>query len=189
VRDRHLLSDAVLLEQLVLDQGWALREIFDRYWERLYAIAYNRLGTAQGAEDVVQEVLSTLWIRRHDVQIDHLARYLSAAVKYAVFYEIRKAERRSITRLDADQDHLISPGLTPEDALLFKGFTQQLESEIDSLPEKCRLVFRYSRDEGLSNKQIAEKLQISNKTVEAHISRAIRHLRTVFKGPGSFISF
>ncbi|QEC71380.1 sigma-70 family RNA polymerase sigma factor [Arachidicoccus ginsenosidivorans] len=189
MQDRHLLSDAVLMEQLVLDQAWALREIFDRYWERLYGMAYNRLGTEQGAEDVVQEVLSALWIRRHEVKIDHLGKYLSAAVKYAVFYEIRKAQKRRVTRLNTDQDHIVNPGFTPEDALLFKGFTRQLESEINSLPEKCRLVFQYSREEGLTNKQIAEKLQISNKTVEAHISRAIRHLKTVFKGPGSFISF
>lgn len=189
MQDTHLLSDAALLEQLALDQGWALREIFDRYWERLYAVAYNRLGTGQAAEDVVQEVLSALWIRRREVQIDHLGKYLSAAVKYGVFYEIRKQQRDKALQMQVSYDERHTRQLTPEDELLYKGFIAQLEREIDSLPEKCRLIFRYSRDEGLSHKEIAEKLTISTKTVEAHISRAIRQLRTAFKGPGSFISF
>lgn len=189
MQDQHLLSDAALLEQLALDQGWALREIFDRYWERLYGIAYNRLGTEQGAEDVVQEVLSALWVRRKEVQIDHLGKYLSAAVKYAVFYEIRKQQRRTALQMEVSHNDQHNRPLTPEDTLLYKGFIDQLEKEIDSLPEKCRLIFRYSRDEGLTHKEIAEKLELSTKTVEAHISRAIRQLRTAFKGPGSFISF
>jgi len=189
VHDQHLLSDAALLEQLALDRQWALREIFDRHWERLYAVAYNRLGTQQGAEDVVQEVLSALWVRRKEVHIDHLGKYLSAAVKYAVFYEIRKQQRRAEVHEQLSLKNHYSQQLTPEDALLYKGFIAQVEREIDSLPEKCRLIFRYSREEGLTNREIAKKLQLSTKTVEAHISRAIRQLRTAFKGPGSFISF
>jgi len=189
LQDPHLMSDAVLVEQLALDHEWALREVYDRYWERLYAMAYNRLGTQQGAEDVVQEVLTALWIRRHEVKIDQLARYLSAAIKFSVFYEIRKRQRLQKVALTPDQQQLVSPALTPEDALLYKGFIAQLETELARLPEKCRLVFKYSREDGLSNKQIAEKMALSVKTVEAHISRAIRQLRTAFKGPGSVISF
>lgn len=189
MQDPHLLSDTVLLEQLALDQGWALREIFDRYWERLYAVAYNRLTTQQGAEDVVQEVLSALWVRRKEIQVDHLGKYLTAAVKYGVFYELRKQQKRADMQLQVayrNQDQL---ALSPEDALLYKGFMAQLDSEIDRLPEKCQLVFRCSREQGLSNKEIAEKFQLSTKTVEAHISRAIRQLRTAFKGLGGFVSF
>lgn len=189
MQNQHLLSDGALLEQLALDHEWALREIFDRYWERLYAVAYNRLTTVEGAEDVVQEVLSALWIRRKKVQIEHLGKYLSAAVKYAVFYEMRKQERRRQLQTQVAYSDSQARALTPEDQLLYKGFMAQVESEINSLPEKCQLVFRYSREEGLSNKEIAEKMELSTKTVEAHMSRAIRQLRTAFKGPGSFISF
>ena len=189
MQDQHLMSDAALLEQLALDRQWALREIFDRYWERLYAMAYNRLGTEHGAEDVVQEVLSALWVRRRETRIEHLGRYLSAAVKYAVFYEMRKAQRRHAMQQQVEFLHAGNNALTPEDELLYKGFVAQIERELRHLPEKCRLVFQYSREEGLSNKEIAEKLQVSTKTVEAHISRAIRQLRTAIKGPGGFVSF
>lgn len=183
------LSDTALVEQLALDNQRALREIFDRYWERLYAVAYNRLRMEEAAEDVVQEVLTALWVRRHEVQIEHLDRYLATAVKYAVFYEIRKRRRRE--ELETNMEYLQQGRqfLSPEDTLLYKGFMEQIETEMNRLPEKCKLVFQYSREHGLSNKEIAEKLQISPKTVEAHISRAIRQLRTAFKGPGSFLNF
>ena len=189
MKDWRSLSDAALLEELTLDNQEALRVIFDRYWERLYAVAYNRLNTEEAAEDVVQEVLSALWIRRHEVVIEHLDRYLATAVKYAVFYEIRKERRRAALENSVEYLHLGEQPMSPEDTLLYKGFMESIDGELSRLPEKCRLVFKYSREEGLSHKEIAARLNISPKTVEAHISRAIKQLRSAFKVFGCFLNF
>ncbi|HTN35876.1 MAG TPA: sigma-70 family RNA polymerase sigma factor [Arachidicoccus sp.] len=191
MKDWQKYSDAALLDYIALDDAGAFQEVFRRYWEKLYGVAYNRLKSSQAAEDVVQEVLSLLWIRRKESAIQHLGKYLTTAVKYCVFYEIRKIQQRSAQEQNYAQmgAGALVRQLTPADELLFKAFVQELELEKGKLPEKCRLVFHYSRELGLSNKEIAEKLKLSPKTVEAHISRAIRQLRTTFKGPGAFIFF
>jgi RNA polymerase sigma-70 factor (ECF subfamily) len=65
-----------------------------------------------------------------------------------------------------------------------------LQKEVNKLPEKCKLVFQYSREHGMSNKEIAEQLQLSAKTVEAHITKALKHLRAALKGTTSlFFNF
>lgn len=177
------------MEEVTRGDQSAFKEIFKRYWEKLYAIAYNRLQSKQGAEDVVQDVLSTLWIRREETRIEHLGKYLATAVKYCVFYEIRKKQLQETMKQGFEHVYTNIQQLTPADDLLYNAFVQELELEKNKLPQKCKLVFQYSREYGLSNKEIAEKLNLSPKTVEAHITRAIRQLRTAFKGPKNFIFF
>lgn len=182
----HELSDIALLQRLQQADEAAYTEIFHRYWEKLYAIAYNRLRIRTAAEDVVQEVLASLWVRRKELDIRHLSGYLATATRYAVF--------RQISRLLPDQpldnpdvQQLIS---TPDSDLLdFYRLQQRLGNAIDELPEKCRLVFLYSRRDQYSNKEIAATLQLSEKTVEAHLTKALKHLRLRLKDVYPYFSF
>jgi len=69
-----------------------------------------------------------------------------------------------------------------EDRLHFRYIIDMVENEIENLPEKCRLIFKLSRHDFLSNKEIAERLQISESTVEKHINKALKRLREISKG-------
>ena len=150
----------------------AYAEIFHRYWDTLYAIAYNRLSSKQEAEDIVQEVFASLWKRRFDLDIKSLQSYLATATKYAVFQSWRKALKQSSLNHRVQVSNLDGPGIVEA------GFMQEiLSKEINRLPEKCRLVFKYSREEGLSNKEIAEEMNISVKMVEAHLTKALKQLK------------
>jgi RNA polymerase sigma-70 factor (ECF subfamily) len=185
VHDYKTYSDDQLLRLVQADDEFAFKEIFERYWRKLYAIAYNRIQTTHSAEDIVQEVLTMLWIRRADLEINSLNNYLSTAVRYNIFHEFRKNNQRnkledSLKFLNQNQSTA-----TIEEELRFKVIQQNLQSEINKLPEKCKLVFRYSRELGMSNKEIAQQLQLSGKTVEAHITRALRHLRAALKRTSS----
>lgn len=187
--DYKTYSDDQLLQLIQSNNELAFKEIFERYWRKLYAIAYNRLHTTQSAEDIVQEVLTMLWIRRTDLKIENLNNYLSTAVRYNVFYEVRKNIKK--TELQHSLNIVYeNQQFTIEEELRFKVIQEHLQKEISKLPEKCQLVFKYSRELGMTNKEIAHQLHLSSKTVEAHITKALKQLRSALKGTFSiFFTF
>ncbi|SFE84469.1 RNA polymerase sigma-70 factor, ECF subfamily [Chitinophaga sp. CF118] len=173
-------SDEELLQ--ILQQrrdAAAFTSLYERYWEKLVTLAYVRLQSTMDAQEVVQEVFLDIWKRSDTIQLRHsFHTYISAALKYKIitFLAKRKNEtdRQSMLNLpEADT--------STEQWLSYQQLQDELESTVTALPEKCRLVFRLSRENGLSEKQIAQTLNISVKTVEAHISRALKTLRTSLK--------
>lgn len=181
------LSDIALLEKLQQSDESAYTEIFHRYWEKLYAIAYNRLRIRTAAEDVVQEVLASLWIRKSELDIRHLSAYLATATRYAVFRQLsRLLPDHPIDTADIAQQLVALPDM---DHLDYCRLQERLGLEIAGLPEKCRLVFLYSRRDQYSNKEIAAALQLSEKTVEAHLTKALKHLRVRLKDVYPYLSF
>ncbi|GAA4300121.1 sigma-70 family RNA polymerase sigma factor [Compostibacter hankyongensis] len=169
-------TDDELLQLVKVSDETAFAEIYRRYWHKLYAVAVYHLHAGPGAEDVVQEVLAGLWLRRTELEITSLYAYLAAATRYAVFRQVaRKNRERHILR-----------GLSPEpvaveEEIRVHFLQEMIREEVNRLPEKCRLVFRCSRDKGMSNKVIARKFGISEKAVEKHITYALRQLRTQLK--------
>lgn len=154
----------------------AFTEIYDRYWEKLFAIAFNRCNDLLDAEEIVQNVFFSIWKRRAQLDLQYkLSTYLSVAVKYQVINVLGKKYHR--------QSHLqgLSTNEPMEEStelwLNEKELRGQIEKGITALPEKCRIVFLMSRNEGKSAKQIAKELGISQKTVEAHLGKALRDLR------------
>jgi len=165
---------------LLLKEGneLALSALYLRYWDKLLIVAANRLDDPAEAEECVQDVFFRLWQRRDDLQLSHsLATYLTVAVKYRVInamdkqYRLRNRMERSYAEL---ADHQV---FSAEDYLLEKELSVQIAAAVNKLPEKCRIVFKLSREQGMTHKQIAAELDIAEKTVEAHISKAMKDIR------------
>jgi len=177
------LMDLVRLD----DNRLAFSEIYNRYWDKIYLVAANTLCSAEDAEECVQDVFCSLWNRRHTVQLKYsLYTYLAVAVKYRVINTLASAyqQRAKSFQRDLDDLQLFTP--SSDAMLLEKELFQELESALLLLPEKCRLVFRMSREDAKSHKQIAEELNISVKTVNNHLTKAIKDL-TSFIGSTSLI--
>lgn len=184
--NREALSNEKLLSLLRSDDQAAFNEIYTRYWQTLYAVAYNRLRDQQKSEDAVHDVFSSLWGNRHKSEIGNLAAYLATAVKFRVLENIRKEsykekyiQDRSIS--DPEESNDIS------ETLHYKRLLQAINEEVENLPERCRLVFKYSRKENMPLKQIASEMNLSTSTVENHLNRALKRLRLVVKKLGSGI--
>ena len=164
----------------------AFAEIYHRYWELLLGMAYNRLKNRQAAEDVVHDVFAGIWINRNKQDITVLRSYLATAVKYRILKEVRKAAlaRHHSQRLPAMQ---VSSDM--DAALDHKSILILLHKEVEILPEKCRLVFRYSREQGMTVREIAEKMHTSPKTVENQLNKALRRLRLTLRNLPFFLFF
>lgn len=151
----------------------AFTRLYNQYADQLYHTAYNILRNREVCEDVVQEVFIKLWDKHQTLEIRHIKAYLYAAVRNGVLMVIRNGKVNvSVAELEA----LAGPD-SPLDHVLQKELIHSLEREISTLPKKCREIFCLSRKEGLSNKEIADSLKISVKTVENQLTIALRRLR------------
>lgn len=170
-------SDKISIKRLKEDDESALTIIYNTYWKLLYASAFNILKNKELSEDVVQNIFISLWNNRKQLEIKvSLKSYLYASTRYHVFAVIRKNKSISQIELLDDVDNRIKK-TSPETKLMFKELVEQINSVIDSLPDKCRKVYKLSREEQLSHKEISQKLNISTKTVENHITKALKTLR------------
>lgn len=143
--------------------------------ERLCRFVYRFVGDRETAEDVVQEVFLAIWERKHEWKHEDPLPYLYRAAHNKAISQARHAEVhvRFEARVLADEG--VSEAADAE--LRHSELSKALADAIERLPEKCRLVFRMSREQGLTHAQIAEALDLSTKTVESHIWRALTSLR------------
>ncbi len=186
MRNLETLSDQELLRLLRSEDQSGFNEIYNRYWQTLYALAYNRLRDPQNSEDVVHDVFSSLWSNRHKSEINNLGAYLATAVKFRVLGSIRKEHFKQnylqhISLSEGNETHDIS------EALHFKRVLEAINEEVENLPERCRLVFNYSRKDNMPLKQIASEMNLSASTVENHLNKALKRLRLVMKKLGSAV--
>lgn len=149
----------------------AFIDIYNKFWQKLFVIAYNRLNSRPAAEDIVQDVMICLWKRKDQLEINNLESWLAMATKYSVLRQLAKYGPRRISRIDSDADTACIEELD------FRHYDKMIKEGVKELPPKCKIVFEYSRNHGLTNKQIAGKLSISVKTVEKHITKAIHKIR------------
>ncbi len=123
----------------------------------------------------------SIWTRRKSLKLTHsLATYLSVAVKYKVINHLARKHRMQL-QLDELTNTTAATENSTSNWLDEKELRIQLEKGINKLPEKCRIVFLLSRDENKTYAEIAAQLNISQKTVEAHISKALSTLRQDLK--------
>lgn len=169
-------NDIQLTERLRSGDAAALTGIYQKYWEPLFMAAFNILKDKAACEDIIQEIFIKLWNKRSEIEISvSLKAYLYASTRYEVYRQIRSgAIRESI--FDDLYERLHSPSFYG--SLEHKELLAQISSIVDTLPEKCKEVYKLSREEHLSHKEIASLLNISTKTVENHLTKALRLLRT-----------
>jgi len=171
-------SDEYLMQLIREGDERAFSVLYDRYWDRLYTRAYHRLSDEIEAEEVVQDVFLSIWARRAQLEVRSSAgSYLSVAVKYQIINKLAKRKRVSSFKESFVKSITVSENTT-DLWLSEKELRERLEIHINELPDKCRLVFKMSREEGLNAKQISEELCLAEKTIEAHITKALKILRS-----------
>lgn len=176
------LNDAQLIARLQMSDVCAITEIYNRYWKKLLAIAYNHIGDKDDAEEVVQTVFIKLWDKRNEILIGQLSNYLATAVKYSVFTMIQKKNRKE----EVGQFYVMNhQSQDYEEEEIYTNFLRQyIKGVVEELPDRCKLVFTYSREQGKTIPEIATTMNIAEKTVEAHLTKALRKIKLSLKAIG-----
>ena len=167
--------DKHLVEAVKKGDKSAFRKIFDKYYQILLATAINLLGDVNAAKDAVQEVFFELWKKREQINIhSSLEAFLKRSVINRSINIINK--RKRIASID-NISEAKNQGPTADQLVEAKDLQKVINKAMEKLPDKCRLVFTMRRLENLPVKVIAEKLDISTKTVENQITKALKIMK------------
>ena len=168
-----------LLSSLKNGEIKAFEIIYDRFADRLYQYIFRRIRNREVSEEIVQEIFVSLWKKRETLEITlSLDAWLFGAAKYSILSYIRSEHVRKkyvahfmlFARQYFDN--------SSEELMDLKDLQANIESTISQLPEKCRTAFHLSRMEHEPIARIAERMNISQRTVENYLSQALKHLRT-----------
>jgi RNA polymerase sigma-70 factor (family 1) len=185
------LSDEILLVQLRTGDEAAFREIYKRYWKKLYAVARSKVESLDAVEEIVQTIFLKLWERRNEQRIEQLEAYLFTAVRYAAINHIKSAMIHE-KYVDYANIHLPEASSTTEEQMDLDELIEAVEKQLNDLPEKTRQIFRLNRLEYHSVKEISSSLEVPVRTVEYHLSQAIKALRIHLRDyilPGLLVFF
>ncbi len=170
-------SDESLVASIRAGDHAAFQSLFHRHYGSLCAFAFRCVGSAEVAEDVVQDVFMYLWRQRDILAIDGSVRgYLFSATRNAATSQMRHS--RVVQRTTPDVIALFDRApITPDRILAVSEATASLQRAIARLPERCRLIFTLQREQSMSYAEIASTLGISVKTVDVQMGRALKALR------------
>ena len=169
------------MKLLSQDNEEAFDALYTRHWEDLYKSAFFILRDQDASKDIVQDIFIWIWEHRNNLEIQTLKSYLKAAVKFKVANYIRSGNIRDSFFDELTGNQSLSSLPSSEEMAEIKELKYIIQKAIDDLPEKCREIFRLSRDERLSNQEIANRLGISVKTVESQMTIALRRIRTTIE--------
>lgn len=173
-------TDQELLALIKEGDEHAYAAVFHKYWDKLLVVAGRRLNDQDEAEEVLQDIFLNLWKRRQQLELrvsfDH---YFAVALKFEIINRMARQAREASRNEGYTYTHteVVADASGNFDLELLKS---QLEATIQTLPPKCQLVFRMSREAEMTNKEIATDLGITEKAVEKHMSSALKTLRTRF---------
>ena len=167
-------------EKTVENHSAYFQQLFRDHYEPLCARAFQMVHDRKASEDIVQDVFLALWERREEVDFDRpLLPLLFVAVNNRAIVLLRSKKWRGgesgLDELDVCIRTLVADHI--EEEFQLSQLSEEIDCCISGLSEQCRRVFLLSRTTGLKNREIAERLNISVKTVEKHIGAALSQLR------------
>ena len=172
-------NEIEVLRQLALGHSSAMDYLFDTYYEGLCNKALRYVKDSVKAEDIVQDIFLNIWKKRENLSIQiSLKAYLSRCVTNRSLNHLRD-NRKYMVELE---ETLVDNSFGVEEDIYYKETEKIISKCINRLSPRCRQVFIMNRIEQMKYKEIASELDVSVKTVEHHIAKALAYLRTQFGG-------
>lgn len=152
----------------------AFAQLFHHYRDRIYSVAFKLTGSEHIAEETVQDVFLKVWIKREGLTaISDFNAWLFIVARNTIYSQLRTQSRK------ADEIRQPYTALTSsvDEAFEEKELASLLHEAVERLPLQQRAVYRLTKDQGLSNQQVAKKLKIAPETVKKHLQYAMRRIR------------
>lgn len=171
-----ILTDDELIVLFKHGSESAFKEIYSRYWKSVFQVAYKKVHHKELAEELTQNLFVELWRKREDITVISISNYLFGSLKYSIINHYKAQLVRA-----KFQDHLKVQHHDSVDntdyLLMLNELTDALSEGIARLPKKTGEVFKLSRMEHYSVKDISRELNISEKAVEYHITQSLKSMR------------
>lgn len=169
-------SDEALLRLIKADSQKALEELFEKYYDRLCDFAFQYVKSIDLSEEIVSDVFLKIWERRHRLNISkNLKGYLYTATRNQALNYLEKQDNE-LESLTENAREIESGKYHPDEELIFKELENRLEALINTLPPRRKIIFKLSRLEGFTYKEIAGILSISIHTVQNQMVAAVKTL-------------
>ena len=188
------IQEDLLKKQIESGNQEAFRQVYHYFYKRLLQFALVLTKNKEAAEELVEDVFIKFWKNRKNVaNIQNLKIYLYTATKNTCLNFLSSKANESITKpFDAINIEL-SDSICPEQLLIYQETFTRIKKAIETLPPKCKIIFKLIREDGLKYKEVAEILNLSPHTVDAQMTIAIRRIATIVRGefdklPGNHIS-
>ena len=166
------------LQQIAAGDEAAFRQVYLSFYKRLYQFARAIVKTREPAEEIVEDVFIRIWQQREQLpSIRNLRVYLYTATKNTALNYLSKKARESITEpFDHIQIELNGSAVNPEQILITAEMYKKIQKAVESLPPRCKMIFKLVREDGLRYKEIAEILNISVNTIDAQMAIAVKRI-------------
>ncbi len=172
------LTDADILSAIQQGNERVFEVVFRKYYQALCNYGFGLLKDMDDAEEIVQSIFTKLWEQRAEIEITvSLKSYLYRAVHNTCLNRIKHLKIQDTYRQHVGDFLTLNHG-SATDELYKSELEQRIAAAIEKLPEQCKLIFRMSRFEELKYQEIADQLNLSIKTVENQIGKALKILRT-----------
>jgi RNA polymerase sigma-70 factor (family 1) len=178
-------SDEELAALMKDGEEGAFDEIYNRYWDKLFYAAHRLVKSAEIAEEITQDTFMLFWIKRQTLEIQALKPYLAAMLRYEVYRYLAKSKQAQELELSMKQQAVFSVSMDQE--IENRLLLEIIRNLTNKLPEKCRLVFQYNKLQDRSLPDICEELNISHKTAEAHLTKALKMVRENLSSVAHFL--
>lgn len=152
-------------------------ELYNCSADQLFSIIFRQVGDRSATQELVQNIYLRLWERRFEIELDiPVQHYLNRAAKLAALDYLKTTQRRQqhLDEILFDQEESNN---NTEKTVFFQELKSRISAIADRLPPKCRAVFLMSREQGLNIREISEELAIAEKTVEAHLTKALKTIK------------
>ncbi len=153
-------------------------DIYNSFAEQMFIICYNKTNDKEVSKEMVQDIFKSIWERKDNLVVKGpVKHYLFRAAKFQVIdYYRNQSKVPNNIELTIEDNYSLSANST-EDELDYSELQYKIEALISEMPDRRQEVFKLSREMDFTNKEIALKLIISTKTVEAHITKALHFLK------------
>jgi RNA polymerase sigma-70 factor (ECF subfamily) len=172
-------------EQLILlmkqeEDELAFREVYRRYWREVFMVAYRKIKSREVAEELTQNLFLNLWEKRKESAILNLQPWLFGAIKYSIinYYKSQIVHEKYIKHLHVTAQVSVS---STEQMTMQADLSDAIDKGVSLLPQKTQQVFKLSRFENRSVKEISRDLNISEKAVEYHITQSLKWMKVYLK--------
>lgn len=169
-------DDKELLLMLSEGDEKAFRELYARYWKKLYAAAFKRIPDHDAVKDILQDIFLQLWLRREHLDITHLSAYLFHAVRNQVFKRFEK-DRRYVP-IETLLLELGYSAATADMRVLREELRKAYEALLATLTPSQQTIVQLRFEEDLTTDEIAQRLDISRKTVQNQLRIALLQIRS-----------